>query len=530
MKRNLYSKVIRIIAMTIVLCCAWPSFAQHNPWKQVHKLPATNAFFITENGNMLLADYLFDLSGGIYVSTNNGGTWEKCAVEDRNYNIFIENDGYIFAGGYGGSIARSDDNGLTWELFNYGPAVVDLLGENLDYTVCYAMTMHDGKLFAGDFSGGGIIYSEDNGETWNKTDVAPLSYEVEGKPCVENIYNLVSYNGDLYAFGVFMILKYIPEQNSWELLREDSNFMAVSTFYNGMLCTGRSVMNDNENAAFIETLNEEGVWGQLPRPETVDNNIRAIYADGKDLLVGMGMSGLYYTDDAGETWYTLNDGIPYASGTYFTPMFFQSDEDFIYLAAYEPDFATTENSGLYRLAKADLPTCEPGENNLPDAPEVTAEAISATEIELTWNAVETATSYNIYLENELLASVTETTWVAQGLIHSTDYCFEVAAVNDFGESDRTEACAKTLYDDTVNELELAFNIYPNPVENEIFVEADANIEEVCIYTLTGVLVVQQSTVNGQKSLGINVSELNSGAYLVKVRTNDGVTVRNFIKK
>ena len=44
------------------------------------------------------------------------------------------------------------------------------------------------------------------------------------------------------------------------------------------------------------------------------------------------------------------------------PMFFDSDDEYIYLAAYEPDFSTTENSGLYRLAKSDLPTYDGIEN------------------------------------------------------------------------------------------------------------------------------------------------------------------------
>lgn len=528
MKRNLYSKVIRIIAMSIALGCVIPSFAQHNPWKLLYKLPATNAFFITDNGNMLMADFLYDLTGGIYVSTTGGATWEKCAVEDKNYNVFLENNGYIFAAGLGGSIARSADNGITWELLSYGSAVEDILGENLPYTCCYSMTMHNGKLFAGDFGGGGIVYSEDDGETWIATDVTPLSYEVDGKPCVENIYNMVSYNGDLYAFGVYMIFKYLPEENSWELIREDSNFMAVSTFYQGMLCTARSVMHDGEDIPFIETLDENGVWGELPRPETVDNNIRALYADGKDLVVGMAMSGLYYTDDAGATWYKLDDGIPYASGTYFTPMYFQSDENFIYLAAYEPDFATTENSGLYRLAKTDLPTYDdPGDDYLPEDPIVTAEAISSSEIKLSWETVETATSYNVYFEGSVIASTEETFYVVQDLIFSTDYCFEVSAVNEYGESDKTEACAKTLYEG-VDEVGNLFNIYPNPVKNYLFVETDVCMEEISIYTLTGVLVTQQSTDNGQQM--IDVSELISGTYLIKIRTNMGETLKRFVKK
>lgn len=358
-----YTLHFRFIAIIIALCFTLSTEAQNNPWKQVCKLPATNAFYITNSGNMLLADYLFDMNGGIYISTDKGNSWEKTDVQDYNYNYFVENENYIFAAGYSAHIARSADDGLTWEVISYADAVEEELGENLEYTLCYTMAFHDGKLFVGDFSGGGIVYTEDDGETWNKTDIEALSFTMNGKECVENIYNMVSYSGDLYAFGVYFVFRYLPEENSWEVVRDDSNFMAIATVYNNKLCTGRSVPNESTEVPFILTLDENDVWSELPRPEgTNDNNIRAMFADGDDLFVGMQQTGLYFTNDEGLTWHTLNDGIPYSTGYYFTPMFFDSDDEYIYLAAYEPDYSTTENSGLYRLAKSDLPTYDGIEN------------------------------------------------------------------------------------------------------------------------------------------------------------------------
>lgn len=357
MRRNHYSNFIKKIAMAFACILSLSAFAQTNPWELIRHQPATNAFIITENGNMLVADYLLEKDGGIYISDDKGAQWKKVTVPDHNYNLFLEGNGYVYAAGDSASIARSADYGVTWEMLSYASAVEDVLGEYVEYAICYAMTFHDGKLFVGDFEGGGIVYSEDNGDTWIPTDVASLSFNYDGKEVVECIYNLVSYNGDLFAYGVYFVFKYLPETNSWEVIRNDSNFMAESTIYQGKLCTGRSVMNDNANIPFIITYDENGEWGELPRPEnTVDNNIRVMYADGNDLFIGMQTTGLYYTDNAGETWYALNEGIPYYYGTYFTPMQFQSDEEYIYLAAYEPPFATTKYSGIYRLSKKDLPT------------------------------------------------------------------------------------------------------------------------------------------------------------------------------
>ena len=358
-KRN-YSKTIKSIMLLLSIMLSTNIFAQEVAWEQIYKLPATNAFHIASNGNLILADYQYDFTGGIYFSEDKGQTWKKADVVDYAYNIFYENDEYIFAAGNACRVARSNDGGKTWELLSYKRAVEDALGEEADYSVAYALTMHDGKLFLGDFAGGGIIYSEDNGETWKQTDINALSYGEEdpklGKRPVENIYNVASYNGELYAFGVYFIFRYLPETNSWETIRSDSNFMGVNTVYQGKLCTGRSVMNYSFNIPFIETLDEEGEWGEIARPQDFnDNNIRAIHGDGDNLFVGMAQSGLFYTPDAGTSWASINEGIPYSSGTNFTPMAIRTDKDYVYLLAYEPPFATTTNSGLFRLALNDLP-------------------------------------------------------------------------------------------------------------------------------------------------------------------------------
>ena len=79
---------------------------------------------------------------------------------------------------------------------------------------------------------------------------------------------------------------------------------------------------------------------------------------------------------------------------------------------------------------------------VPAAPVVEATA-NANAIVLTWAAVETATSYNVYQGTEKLANVTELTYTVEGLEFDKEYCFTVTAVNENGESQATEACATT---------------------------------------------------------------------------------------
>ena len=86
-------------------------------------------------------------------------------------------------------------------------------------------------------------------------------------------------------------------------------------------------------------------------------------------------------------------------------------------------------------------------------------------------------------------------------------------------------------DDAVEEMTSAsFNVYPNPVNDRLYIEAETEVKEIVIYTITGVIAGQQSTVNGQQTLSIDVKDLNSGVYFVKVVTENGEMVKRFIKQ
>ena len=79
----------------------------------------------------------------------------------------------------------------------------------------------------------------------------------------------------------------------------------------------------------------------------------------------------------------------------------------------------------------------------------------------------------------------------------------------------------------VEEHEASFNIYPNPVSDKLYIETLTQTLTVEIYDIYG---RQQSMVNGQQPTVIDVTNLNSGVYFVKVVTSEGETVKRFIKK
>ena len=176
-----------------------------------------------------------------------------------------------------------------------------------------------------------------------------------------------------------------------------------------------------------------------------------------------------------------------------------------------------------------LSTDEPTEPVVLAAPVVTVDTITSTSIVFVWNAVEGAKEYAMYFGEEKLGTTEDTIAGINGLDPNMEYCVTVTAVCDTVESAHSEkACATTLSGEGIEENATAFNIYPNPVNDKLYIETEVEIETVVVYTITGVVVGQQSMVNGQQ-LTIDVANLNSGIYFVKVVTENGETVKRFIK-
>ena len=81
----------------------------------------------------------------------------------------------------------------------------------------------------------------------------------------------------------------------------------------------------------------------------------------------------------------------------------------------------------------------------------------------------------------------------------------------------------------INELEQKsyINILPNPVQDKLYIETQTLTIE--IYDIYGRRQVTE-TPSHQGNLSIDVSNLKSGVYFVKVVTENGETVQRFVKK
>ncbi len=430
-------------ALLALLACS-SALSASADWEQVHSLPLTYAHTVTKEGVHLLSDYDFKRKGGIYFSEDGGSTWTKCDVRDYNYSKFYEGSVFIFALGNNGRIARSADGGRNWEVLNYTNALRGVIDDKgIDSCACYGMIEVNGVIYICDFNGGGILKSQDFGETWQLTDRQSMTFSLDGQtPMIDSFYNIMHFNDRLYAFGALSVWSYDMRADKWAAVPVRSNFMAVATIHDNKLVCGRSVQNVDPETEYLVWTEDGRNWNKINAPEAptiagISLNVRAIHSDGKYIYT-TGPDGIryrneadatpempfyycpdfYYTSDFGETW-NLFDGLPQLS----FPLTLTSDDKYVYAAVYTPREDDT-TAGLWRLPKSDLAGSG-------------VEAISATGNELEASLTGKALSFSrnvdtvkVYtLAGSLVLSASDCSSLNLDVLPAGTYVFQVVAGN-----------------------------------------------------------------------------------------------------
>ena len=185
-----------------------------------------------------------------------------------------------------------------------------------------------------------------------------------------------------------------------------------------------------------------------------------------------------------------------------------------------------------KSAEACVKTLKEEKIEAPKNLEAWAPSLEAGVLSLKWDIVAEASSYNIYRDDEFLVNIKENTYKDTTTYDFKKiYCYTVTAISASGlESEKSnESCAQPLACVGLEELSSSVNIYPNPVNDMLYIKTDVEIEDVVVYDVFG-RQQDSKTTRQQDNVTIDVSKLDAGVYFVKMRTTEGEIVKRIIKR
>ncbi|WP_179009434.1 CUB domain-containing protein [Winogradskyella forsetii] len=136
--------------------------------------------------------------------------------------------------------------------------------------------------------------------------------------------------------------------------------------------------------------------------------------------------------------------------------------------------------------------------------------------------------YNIYRNNVLLASTTETTYVDMLTVSGT-YDYHITSVFSEGESDASNI--ETIVWESLNVKDNEFegiDIFPNPVTSELHINSTTIVESIEVFSMLGQKIMDIKS-NGNNTR-LDMTQLESGTYFVKVWANQRFNIYKVIKK
>ena len=146
-----------------------------------------------------------------------------------------------------------------------------------------------------------------------------------------------------------------------------------------------------------------------------------------------------------------------------------------------------------------------------------------TGVTLTWNAPEGAINYIIYRNGIEIAQTDENTYTDN--IISKDGFYTYCVVAEYAEGTSAPDCVIIEFLDAISENEAEFAIYPNPVNNTLFVNC-GNAE--FNYEMFNGMGQKVASGNATGNAQINVTDMTKGIYFLRLTTGTQVRMEKVV--
>ena len=94
--------------------------------------------------------------------------------------------------------------------------------------------------------------------------------------------------------------------------------------------------------------------------------------------------------------------------------------------------------------------------------------------------------------------------------------------------DNVKVVATDTIPQSVSEMSLETKMYPNPVNNILTVNSEDEIQSICIYNVLSVKVMEMAVNN--KETVLDLSDLESGMYMIEILGKNEKSIKTFIKR
>ncbi len=148
---------------------------------------------------------------------------------------------------------------------------------------------------------------------------------------------------------------------------------------------------------------------------------------------------------------------------------------------------------------------------------------SNTSVTLTWDAAEGAINYIIYRNGIEIGQTTETTYVDQ--IVSKDGFMTYCVVAEYTDGLSVPECVIVEFTDAIDESEAEFAIYPNPVNNTLFVNSGNAEFTYEMYNGMGQKVAEGNATGNTQ---INVNDMMKGIYFLRLTSGTQVRMEKVV--
>ena len=445
--------------------------------------PTTGVYSLIEDaeGNIIVG------AMGVYSSSDDGATWRLIGLDDIGVSCLYEHsDGTLLAGtGRYYSLYKREAGSTEW---NGLPVPTIMNGVSIGVTP-------DNSLLLGTWEG--IYKSTDWDSTWTNV------YEDHSMVC--EVTDLLKLNNgtmlasvfDHLGMGVGGVFKSTDNGDTWENIGlTDAAILCLAKNSQDVIYAGCNV--DFTSGLFRST-DYGATWQQF----LLNQCVRGIAVDYNDVVYvnlycdGWGLPwGVYRSADNGETWESLESGMPnkMVIGLHL------SNDGYLYAFGQYDNQIYRSRKSVYEEFEIDVVAC----------PENGGTAIGSGTYHFGEFANLSATA------NENYQFVGWTNQEGDTISNESEYAHMIARGGLI--------TAHFVSIEAVDEMEeTALILWPNPASQTVYIDG-IGFAEVKVYNFLGQLVKET------KENVIDLSAQEAGTYILKVITPSGVVTKQIIKK